>query len=98
MSLDSVTQAIRARVGEDSGLDATVKFVLGGDGVIFIDGATRPNTVSNEDHPAECTIEMALEDFQSMIDGELDSTTAFMMGKLKLEGSMGIAMKLADLL
>ena len=98
MSLESVTQAVRAQIGEDSGLDATVKFVLGEDGVIFIDGVARPNTVSNQDHPAECTIKIALEDFQSMIDGELDSTTAFMMGKLKVEGTMGIAMKLAELL
>ena len=98
MSLESVTHAIRARIGENIGLDATVKFVLGEDGVIFIDGVARPNTVSNEDRAAECTIEMALEDFQSMIDGEIDSTTAFMMGKLKVEGSMGIAMKLAELL
>jgi len=98
MSLESVTKAIRTQVGEDSGLDATVKFVLGENGVIFIDGASRPITVSNEDKAAECTIKMALEDFQSMIDGELDSTTAFMMGKLKVEGSMGLAMKLAQLL
>jgi putative sterol carrier protein len=33
-----------------------------------------------------------------MIDGELDGTAAFMTGKLKIEGDMGIAMKLQSVL
>jgi len=33
-----------------------------------------------------------------MIQGELDGTTAFMTGKLKIEGDMGIAMKLQGVL
>jgi putative sterol carrier protein len=33
-----------------------------------------------------------------MASGELSPTTAFMMGKLKVDGSMSIAMKLADVL
>ena len=41
---------------------------------------------------------MTLEDFMSMVNGELDGTTAFMMGKLKVAGDMGIAMKLQSVL
>ena len=33
-----------------------------------------------------------------MQSGEMDGTTAFMMGKLKIEGDMGIAMKLQSVL
>ena len=33
-----------------------------------------------------------------MATGELDPTTAFMMGKLKVTGDMGVAMKLAAVL
>ena len=47
MSLESATQAIRAKVGDDSGLNATLKFDMGADGVIVIDGSSTPNTVSN---------------------------------------------------
>lgn len=96
MSLDSATEVIRSNVGEDSGLGATVKFDFGDDGKVFLDGASSPNSVSNEDKDADCTILMSLEDFETMLAGDLDPTTAFMMGKLKVEGDMSIAMKLSS--
>ncbi len=96
MSLDSITEQLRSRVGDDSGLGAKVKFDLGGDGVIFVDAASSPNPVSNEDADADCTIVISLDDFKTLLAGDLDPTTAFMMGKLKVEGDMGIAMKLSS--
>jgi putative sterol carrier protein len=96
MSLDEITEQLRTRVGDDSGLGAKVKFDLGGDGVIFVDAASSPNTVSNDDGDADCTIAISLEDFETLLAGDLDPTTAFMMGKLKVEGDMGIAMKLSS--
>lgn len=98
MSLEDLTNNLRDRVGEDAGLGARVKFDFGDDGMIFIDGASTPNTVSNEDAEADCTISITMEDFQSMSAGELDPTSAFMMGKLKVDGDMSIAMKLQGLL
>lgn len=98
MSLDSITEQLRTRVGDDSGLGAKVKFDLGGDGVIFVDAASSPNTVSNDDADADCTIVISLDDFKTLLAGDLDPTTAFMMGKLKVEGDMGIAMKLSSIL
>ncbi len=94
MSLDNLTDAIRGKVGSDSGLDATVKFVFPDEGVIFVDGAATPNAVSNEDREADCTITMSTEDFEAMLDGELDPAMAFMTGKLKVDGNMAIAMSL----
>ncbi len=98
MTIDALTQSFRERVGEDSGLGATVKFDFGADGVIFVDAASVPNRVSNEDREADCTIRMALDDFNDMIAGELNPTTAFMMGKLKVDGAMSLALKLGDLI
>ena len=89
---------MRTRVGADSGLNATVKFDFGDAGIIYLDGAATPNTVSNEDKDADCTIKMKFDDFISLTQGELDPTTAFMMGKLKVAGNMAIAMKLGPLL
>jgi putative sterol carrier protein len=75
-----------------------VKFDLGGDGVIYVDGKSSPNAVSNEDKDADCTISMTLENFMKLVDGELDPTSAYMFGKLKIAGSMGVAMKLSKVL
>ena len=41
---------------------------------------------------------MDFGDFTDMIGGKLDGMTAFMTGKLKIEGDMGVAMKLQSIL
>ena len=56
------------------------------------------NVISNEDGDADTTLKISLDDFIAMTQGELDGTTAFMSGKLKIEGDMGIAMKLQGVL
>ncbi len=98
MDLQEITEGMRERVGEDSGLNATIKFDFGDDGIIFVDGESSPNSVSNEDREADCTIKISIENFEKLVDGDLNPTTAFMMGKLKIDGSMGVAMKLQGLL
>lgn len=98
MSLQSATDTIKSRVGDDAGLGATLKFDLGDDGVIFIDGRAQPNTVSNDNLDADCTVGVTLSDLQAMLAGDLAPTTAFMSGKLRVEGDMGVAMKLQSLM
>jgi putative sterol carrier protein len=47
---------------------------------------------------ADCTIRADLETFRKMFDGDLSPTTAFMTGRLKIEGDMGVAMRAAGVL
>ena len=94
MSLESITQSIRTKMGDDSGLEATLKFDCGADGVIVLDGVSSPNTVSNTDAETDCTVTVSLETLQAMMDGQLNSVTGFMSGKLKVSGDMSVAMKL----
>ncbi|CAN5189549.1 SCP2 sterol-binding domain-containing protein [soil metagenome] len=96
--LAQVTDHIRNAVGDDSGLGKTVKLDLGDAGKIYIDGASSPNTVSNDDKPTDATVTMSWDDFMSLSDGKLDPMMAFMQGKLKIAGDMMIAQKLAPLL
>jgi len=96
MSLEEITKGLADRVANGSNLNATVKFDFGDDGVVFVDGNN--NTVSNEDAEADCTITISKDNFLALSSGDLDPTTAFMMGKLKVKGNMGIAMKLQSLL
>ena len=94
MSLESITQSIRTKMGDDSGLEATLKFDGGADGVIVLDGVSSPNTVSNTDTETDCTVTVSLDNLQAMMDGQLNSVTGFMSGKLKVSGDMSVAMKL----
>lgn len=94
MTLDECTQAIRTKVGDDSGLAATLKFDCGDDGTIYIDGKSAPNAVSNASGDADCTVGITLANLNALLSGELEPTTGFMAGKLKVAGDMGVAMRL----
>lgn len=94
MNLEACTEAIRQKVGADSGLNATLKFDCGDDGCIFIDGKSTPNTVSNENAEADCTVGITLENLNALLTGDLEPATGFMMGKLKVSGDMGVALRL----
>lgn len=93
MSLEAIADKIRERVA-GSGFDKSVKFDLGSDGVIVVDG----QTVTTEDAGADCTITMSKEDFEALTAGDLNPTMAFMSGKLKVAGDMSIAMQLSQVL
>jgi putative sterol carrier protein len=74
----------------------TVKLDFGDEGVILLDGAS--SQVSENDGPADTTIKTSWEDWQKMASGELDGMTAFMTGKLKIDGDMSNAMQLQGVL
>ncbi len=93
MSLDTIADKLRERVAS-SGFDKSVKFDLGSDGIILVDG----QTVSTEDGAADCTITISKEDFEALAAGELNPTMAFMSGKLKVDGDMSVAMQLSQIL
>ena len=98
MSLEQLTIGMRERVGEDCGLGSSVKWDFGDGTFLMLDASQVPNVVSNDDSEADCTLKISLDDFVAMTQGELDGTSAFMSGKLKIEGDMGIAMKLQGVL
>jgi putative sterol carrier protein len=102
MSSEQVNQIVAqmgGAVGANSGLGGTLKFDFGEPGSVYIDGKSTPNTVSDgEGKTADCTISVSLETFEKMVKGELDGTSAFMQGKLRVAGDMGLAMKLGPLL
>ncbi|WP_114226975.1 MULTISPECIES: SCP2 sterol-binding domain-containing protein [Sphingomonas] len=70
----------------------TVKLDFGDEGTIMLDGTS--NTVSEDNGNADTTIKVSWADWQAMAAGQLDGMTAFMTGKLKVEGDMSNAMQL----
>ena len=86
----------RMQVGSAWVPDKRIKLDFGADGVILMDGAAQQ--VSEVDGDADTTIKISWDDWQAMAVGQLDGMTAFMTGKLKVEGDMGNAMQLQGLL
>jgi putative sterol carrier protein len=96
--ITKITDGLRRAIGEDCGLKARLKLNFGPDGIILLDARTRPNKVSNDDGPADCTLTMSLETFQKLVSGEIDGAGAFLQGKVKVAGDMSVAMKVGPLL
>ncbi len=79
---------------EEMGFDGSVKFEIEDEGVIRIaDG-----TVTDQDGEADVTVSAAADVFQELFEGDLSPTAAFMSGKIKIDGDMGLAMKMSSLL
>ncbi|MFQ6553214.1 SCP2 sterol-binding domain-containing protein [Aestuariibius insulae] len=92
---DVVTEAVAALNAKmDGGFDGKAKFVIEDEGSIIIDEAG----ARAADEEAEVTLTASTETFKAILDGEENPTTAFMTGKLSVDGDMGQAMKLAGVL
>lgn len=92
---DVINQAVSTLNEKLSGgFDGVAKFVIEGEGAIMVDG----DGVREADEDAEVTLTASADTFQQILEGELDPTSAFMSGKLTLDGDMGMAMKLGSAL
>lgn len=94
MDMPAITESLRSKVGESSGLNATLKFDCGDDGVVVIDGRAMPNTVDNANRDTDCTITITRENLAALVTGELEPATGFMTGRFKVSGDMSVALKL----
>ena len=98
MSLESLTDELRRRAGANPPLGYKIKFDMGEEGLVLWDGTGQPAVIGNADGEADTVIRLTAEDFAKLMSGALDPTMAFMLGKLKVEGKLGVAMKLASYL
>jgi putative sterol carrier protein len=98
MSLESVTAQIEAQLPQLATLGYKVKFAIQDEGAILVDATHNPATLSHEDAEADCTIRLTEDRLSQLIDGRLSPTLAYTLGQIKVEGSLGVAMKLASLL
>ena len=95
MDIKTATDRLRAKVGNDSGLGAVLKFDCGADGAIVVDATRVPNTLSNDAaRVADCTVALTVDTLGALLSGDLEPTTGFMMGKFKVSGDMSVALKL----
>lgn len=98
MSLSDITEQMKTRIGEGGKFKKSVKFDFGGDGVVRIDDKVSPAIVDNSDAPTDCTVKVSMADFVEIAQGKQNAQMAFMMGKLKVEGDMSVALQLGSIL
>lgn len=98
MTVEDIIAKIDEKLKTSPSIGAVVKLDFGDDGVAVIDGTQTPQTVSDQDADADTTLVCSLEVFKGIVSGTQDPTMAFMTGKLKVLGNMGIAMKLNSIL
>ncbi len=89
-----VEAAVEALSKKVQNFDSSAKFVITDEGSIIID----ENGVRASDEDADVTLTASRETFEGLLDGSVNPTMAFMTGKLKVDGAMGVAMKLGTLL
>lgn len=74
--------------------DGSAKFDVAGMGTIIMDA----DGARVGDGDADITLSADADTFQEIFEGEMNPTSAFMTGKLTVDGDMGLAMKLAAVL
>ena len=93
---DIINEAVTALNAKLAGanFDGTAKFDIDGEGAVVIDG----NGARAGDDETDVTLSADVDTFQGILSGDTNATSAFMTGKLKVDGDMGMAMKLASVL
>jgi putative sterol carrier protein len=82
-------------------INAVYQFnITGAEGGNWTVDCTQPGGVVAAGSAAapRCTVSMADAEFLKLVTGKLNAQMAFMTGKIKIQGDMGMAMKLQQLL
>ena len=98
MSLDHIIEQMSPQLPQLASLGYKVKFAIDDGGVVVIDATGTAPVLSREDDEADCTIRLSEERLVQLIEGSLSPTLAYTLGQIKIDGSLGVAMKLASLL
>lgn len=97
MTLQELTEQIRRKVTQADNIQDTIKLVTD-QGVVYIDGNQSPTEVTNEDKPADCELQISLENLVKLGRGDLNPMMAVVTGKLKIKGDMALAMKMGQIM
>jgi putative sterol carrier protein len=87
----------QADATKTAGMSNSYVFDIDGAGQWKVDVDDGKVTVTEGAGDADVTISTSQETFEKIVAGEVNPTSAYMTGKLKIKGDMGAAMKLQKL-
>lgn len=96
-----IQESLAADPNRTGGLEAVYQFNLTGEDGAAYHIVLTPNSALVSEGEAEsfdCKVELAADDFKDMVEGKLTGAKAFMLGKLRVKGSIGLAMRLETVL
>ena len=94
---EKIAQKLKAKPETSKAVNAVYEFNITGDtgGVWTVDLTKEPGEVmAGSTGNAKCVVTCADKDFINIVTGKQNPQMAFMSGKLKIKGDMGLAMKL----
>ena len=96
-TVDQFAAGVRHKLGENSGIDATIKFIFDGGEVVFVDGKSVPNSVTHTDGEADVLgrcVDPVTAALRRLSDDDRELLTAFAEGApLKsLTGQFGLSL------
>ena len=93
-----LSSKIQANPTAASAIGAVYKFVLtgGGGGTWLVNLKDAPG-ISADDGPADCTLTLDAQDFVELLDNPASGQQLFFGGKLQVDGDLGLALKLQEL-
>jgi putative sterol carrier protein len=96
--IDRIGAKISGNPSVASNFGAVYKFVLdgAGGGTWIVDLKDAPGARQG-DGPADCTISLSAKDFVDLVEGRANGQQLYFQGKLRIDGNLGLALKLQNL-
>ena len=95
---ESLESKLNADPSKMAGMASVYQFKVGADSYQVTMKEGKAAVAAWEASSPNCTVTMAENDFLDMVAGRLNGQMAFMTGKLKVAGDMGLALKLGSFL
>ncbi len=97
-AFSDIKSLLHARLDGADGFGANVLFDFGDDGALLVHGSGTSISVTEGRGPADCEIIMPARVFRRIMAGEIDETTAFTHGEMRLKGNIALATQVSNLI